>query len=250
MELNRQKTTIKSSVSEAIIDQGLRSYMLKVYNYMASGVLLTGVVALFLFKMSVVTGPNGEILSLTNLGNSIYNSGLAWIIMLAPLGVVFYMSFGIAKMSASKAQTVFWIFAGLMGASLSSIFLAYTGTSITRVFFITAGTFGAMSIYGYTTKRDLTKLGSFLFMGLIGIIIASLVNIFLKSSMMYFIISIIGVLVFVGLTAYDTQKIKNMYLASDSGELIGKKAVMGALTLYLDFINLFIMLLRLFGQRR
>ena len=223
MELNRQKTTIKSSVSEAIIDQGLRSYMLKVYNYMASGVLLTGVVALFLFKMSVVTGPNGEILSLTNLGNSIYNSGLAWIIMLAPLGVVFYMSFGIAKMSASKAQTVFWIFAGLMGASLSSIFLAYTGTSITRVFFITAGTFGAMSIYGYTTKRDLTKLGSFLFMGLIGIIIASLVNIFLKSSMMYFIISIIGVLVFVGLTAYDTQKIKNMYLASDSGELIGKK---------------------------
>ncbi len=250
MELNRQKTTIKSSVSEAIIDQGLRSYMLKVYNYMASGVLLTGVVALFLFKMSVVTGPNGEILSLTKLGNSIYNSGLAWIIMLAPLGVVFYMSFGIAKMSASKAQTVFWIFAGLMGASLSSIFLAYTGTSITRVFFITAGTFGAMSIYGYTTKRDLTKLGSFLFMGLIGIIIASLVNIFLKSSMMYFIISIIGVLVFVGLTAYDTQKIKNMYLASDSGELIGKKAVMGALTLYLDFINLFIMLLRLFGQRR
>ena len=250
MELNRQKTTIKSSVSEAIIDQGLRSYMLKVYNYMASGVLLTGVVALFLFKMSVVTGPNGEILSLTNLGNSIYNSGLAWIIMLAPLGVVFYMSFGIAKMSASKAQTVFWIFAGLMGASLSSIFLAYTGTSITRVFFITAGTFGAMSIYGYTTKRDLTKLGSFLFMGLIGIIIASLVNIFLKSSMMYFIISIIGVLVFVGLTAYDTQKIKNMYLASDSGELIGKKAVMGALTLYLDFINLFNMLLRLFGQRR
>ena len=229
MELNRQKTTIKSSVSEAIIDQGLRSYMLKVYNYMASGVLLTGVVALFLFKMSVVTGPNGEILSLTNLGNSIYNSGLAWIIMLAPLGVVFYMSFGIAKMSASKAQTVFWIFAGLMGASLSSIFLAYTGTSITRVFFITAGTFGAMSIYGYTTKRDLTKLGSFLFMGLIGIIIASLVNIFLKSSMMYFIISIIGVLVFVGLTAYDTQKIKNMYLASDSGELIGKKAVMGCL---------------------
>ena len=250
MELNRQKTTIKSSVSEAIIDQGLRSYMLKVYNYMASGVLLTGVVALFLFKMSVVTGPNGEILSLTNLGNSIYNSGLAWIIMLAPLGVVFYMSFGIAKMSASKAQTVFWIFAGLMGASLSSIFLAYTGTSITRVFFITAGTFGAMSIYGYTTKRDLTKLGSFLFMGLIGIIIASLVNIFLKSSMMYFIISIIGVLVFVGLTAYDTQKIKNMYLASDSGELIGKKAVMGALTLYLDFINLFIMLMQLFGQRR
>ena len=250
MEINKSKTTIQSSLSDAIIDQGLRSYMLKVYNYMASGVLLTGFIALFLFKMAVVSGPNGEIIGLTSLGNTIYNSGFAWVLMLAPLGVVFYMSFGIAKMSTAKAQTVFWIFAGLMGASLSSIFLAYTGTSITRVFFITSGTFGAMSIYGYTTKKDLTKLGSFLFMGLIGIIIASLVNLFLKSSMMYFVISIIGVLVFVGLTAYDTQKIKNMYLASDSGEMIGKKAVMGALTLYLDFINLFIMLLRLFGQRR
>ena len=250
MEINKSKTTIQSSLSDAIIDQGLRSYMLRVYNYMASGVLLTGFIALFLFKMAVVSGPNGEIIGLTSLGNTIYNSGFAWVLMLAPLGVVFYMSFGIAKMSTAKAQTVFWIFAGLMGASLSSIFLAYTGTSITRVFFITSGTFGAMSIYGYTTKKDLTKLGSFLFMGLIGIIIASLVNLFLKSSMMYFVISIIGVLVFVGLTAYDTQKIKNMYLASDSGEMIGKKAVMGALTLYLDFINLFIMLLRLFGQRR
>jgi len=153
-------------------------------------------------------------------------------------------------MSAAKAQTVFWIFSGLMGISLSSILLIYTGDSIARVFFITSATFGAMSIYGYTTKRDLTKLGSFLFMGLIGIIIASLVNIFLKSSMMYFIISILGVLIFVGLTAYDTQKIKNMYASTDTGEMIGKKAVMGALTLYLDFINLFIMLLRLFGQRR
>jgi FtsH-binding integral membrane protein len=160
------------------------------------------------------------------------------------------MSFGINKMSAAKAQTVFWIFAALMGISLSSIFLMYTGGSIARVFFITSGTFGAMSIYGYTTKRDLTKLGSFLMMGLIGIIIASLVNIFLKSPMMYFVISILGVLIFVGLTAYDTQKIKNMYAVSDTGELMGKKAVMGALTLYLDFINLFIMLLRLFGQRR
>ena len=138
MELNKQKATIRSSVSDTIIDQGLRSYMLKVYNYMASGVLLTGFVALILFKFSVVTNAGGEITGLTNLGNSIYNTGLAWVIMLAPLGIVFYMSFGIAKMSASKAQTVFWIFAALMGASLSSIFLAYTGTSITRVFFITA----------------------------------------------------------------------------------------------------------------
>ena len=224
--------------------------MLKVYNYMGSGVLLTGVIALMFFKMAVVTSDGGEIIGLTNFGNSIYNSGLKWVIMLAPLGVVFYMSFGIAKMSAAKAQTTFWIFAALMGASLSSIFLIYTGASITRVFFITAGTFGAMSIYGYTTKKDLTKFGSFLMMGLFGIIIASIVNMFMKSTMMYYVISILGVLIFVGLTAYDTQKIKNMYLASDSSEVIGKKAVMGALTLYLDFINLFIMLLRLFGQRR
>jgi FtsH-binding integral membrane protein len=250
MEFNKQTSTVKSSVSETIIDQGLRAYMLKVYNYMASGVLLTGVIALLFFKMAVVTSESGQIIGLTNFGNTIYASGLKWVLMLAPLGVVFYMSFGIAKMSASKAQTTFWVFAALMGASLSSIFLLYTGASITRVFFITAGTFGAMSIYGYTTKKDLTKLGSFLMMGLFGIIIASVVNIFMKSTMMYFVISILGVLIFVGLTAYDTQKIKNMYLASDSGELMGKKAVMGALTLYLDFINLFIMLLRLFGQRR
>jgi uncharacterized protein len=250
MELNRQNATTKSSASEAIIDQGLRAYMLKVYNYMASGVLLTGFISLLFFKLSVVTGTAGEIIGLTSFGSTIYTSGLKWVIMLAPLGVVFYMSFNIAKMTSAKAQSTFWVFAALMGASLSSIFLMYTGESITRVFFITAGTFGAMSIYGYTTKRDLTKLGSFLMMGLFGIIIASIVNIFMKSSMMYFVISILGVLIFVGLTAYDTQKIKNMYLVSDSGELMGKKAVMGALTLYLDFINLFIMLLRLFGQRR
>ena len=250
MEFNKQTATSKSSVSETIIDQGLRAYMLKVYNYMGSGVLLTGFVALLFFKMAVITADGGQIVGLTNFGNTIYASGLKWVIMLAPLGVVIYMSFGIARMSASKAQTTFWIFAALMGASLSSIFLLYTGASITRVFFITAGTFGAMSIYGYTTKKDLTKFGSFLMMGLFGIIIASVVNIFMKSSMMYFVISILGVLIFVGLTAYDTQKIKNMYTASDSGEIMGKKAVMGALTLYLDFINLFIMLLRLFGQRR
>ena len=164
--------------------------MLKVYNYMASGVLLTGFIALAFFKMAVVTSDGGQIVGLTNFGNTIYASGLKWVIMLAPLAIVFYMSFGIAKMSAAKAQTTFWIFAALMGASLSSIFLMYTGTSITRVFFITAGTFGAMSIYGYTTKRDLTKLGSFLMMGLFGIIIASLVNIFMKSPMMLSLIHI------------------------------------------------------------
>ena len=224
--------------------------MLKVYNYMATGVLLTGIVALISFNISVVTDASGAIVSFTEFGNTLFFSGFKWLVMLAPLGIVFYMSFGINKMSASKAQTVFWIFAALMGLSLSWILLVYTGKSVARVFFITSATFGAMSLYGYTTKRDLTKLGSFLMMGLIGIIIASLVNIFMKSSMMYFVISILGVLIFVGLTAYDTQKIKNMYLVSDSGEVVGKKAVMGALTLYLDFINLFIMLLRLFGQRR
>ena len=246
--LGRAKESAQQST--AVTDEGLRAYMLKVYNYMATGILMTGIIALITFKMSVVTDSSGSIVGLTQVGNAIYMSGLKWLVMLAPLGIVFYMSFGINKMSAAKAQTTFWIFAALMGLSLSSILLVYTGMSITRVFFICSATFGAMSIYGYTTKRDLTKLGSFLMMGLIGIIIASIVNIFMKSSMMYFVISILGVLIFVGLTAYDTQKIKNMYAASDTGELMGKKAVMGALTLYLDFINLFIMLLRLFGQRR
>jgi len=251
MEFNRENIrSTTTSTERHVIDEGLRAYMLKVYNYMASGILITGFISLFLFKLSVVTSIDGSITGLTSIGNALYNSALMWVVMLAPLGVVFYMSFGIRKMSAAKAQGTFWIFAALMGASLSSIFLIYTGASITRVFFITAGTFGSMSIYGYTTKRDLTKLGSFLMMGLFGIIIASIVNMFMKSTMMYYVISILGVLIFVGLTAYDTQKIKNMYLASDSGEMMGKKAVMGALTLYLDFINLFIMLLRLFGQRR
>ena len=253
MEFNKQNILNKvreATKSTVVMDEGLRAYMLKVYNYMATGILLTGIIALISFKMSVVTDASGAIAGFTNFGNALFFSSLKWVVMLAPLGIVLYMSFGIKKMSASKAQTVFWVFAALMGLSLSWILLIYTGVSVARVFFITSATFGAMSIYGYTTKRDLTKLGSFLMMGLIGIIIASLVNIFLKSSMMYFVISILGVLIFVGLTAYDTQKIKNMYQSSDTGELMGKKAVMGALTLYLDFINLFIMLLRLFGQRR
>jgi hypothetical protein len=232
------------------IDVGLRQYMLRVYNYMASGLALTGLVAYMLFQATAVTGPTGDIVGLTNLGVSLYTGPMMWIVALAPLGVVLYMSFGIRNMSASRAQTMFWVFAFLMGLSLSTIFLTYTQASIARVFFITASTFGAMSIYGYTTKRDLTGMGSFLFMGLIGIIIASIVNIFMQSSMMYFVISVLGVLIFVGLTAYDTQKIKNMYMAYDSGEVTAKKAIMGALTLYLDFINLFIMLLRLFGVRR
>ena len=254
MEFNKQNIQTKStSTTTYEIDEGLRAYMLKVYNFMASGVLLTGFISLLVFEISggmkITLGASG-LVGLTDFGQLIFNSGFRWIVMLAPLGVVIYMSFGIAKMSSSKAQMTFWIFAALMGASLASIFIVYEQMSIARVFFITAGTFGAMSIYGYTTKRDLTKLGSFLMMGLIGIIIASVVNMLMQSELMHFVISILGVLIFVGLTAYDTQKIKNMYLVSDSGELMGKKAVMGALTLYLDFINLFIMLLRLFGQRR
>ena len=254
MEFNKQNIQTKStSTTTHEIDEGLRAYMLKVYNFMASGVLLTGFISLLVFEISggmkITLGASG-LVGLTDFGQLIFNSGFRWIVMLAPLGIVIYMSFGIAKMSSSKAQMTFWIFAALMGASLASIFIVYEQMSIARVFFITAGTFGAMSIYGYTTKRDLTKLGSFLMMGLIGIIIASVVNMLMQSELMHFVISILGVLIFVGLTAYDTQKIKNMYLVSDSGELMGKKAVMGALTLYLDFINLFIMLLRLFGQRR
>ena len=250
MDFNRQNIFQATSAKTAVWDAGLRAYMLKVYNYMATGVLLTGIISLISFKLSADISASGQIIALKPYGNAIFNSGLKWIIMLAPLAVIFYMSFGINKMSTSRAQTVFWIFTILMGLSLSWVLIVFTGVSVARVFFITSATFGAMSIYGYTTKRDLTKLGSFLMMGLIGIIIASLVNIFLKSTMMHFVISILGVLIFVGLTAYDTQKIKNMYSASDTGELIGKKAIMGALALSLDFINLFIMLLRLFGQRR
>ena len=239
--------------STSAIDEGLRQYMMSVYNYMASGLALTGLVAYMLYQMvggSEIQIVNGVMYNLSPLGQSIYSGPLMWIIALAPLGVVLYMSFGIRGMSASRAQTMFWVFSFLMGLSLSSILLTYTGASIARVFFITASTFGAMSIYGYTTKRDLTGFGSFLFMGLIGIIIASIVNIFMQSPALYYGISILGVLIFVGLTAYDTQKIKNMYMAYDSAEVAAKKAIMGALTLYLDFINLFIMLLRLFGQRR
>ena len=232
------------------IDEGLRSYMLQVYNYMASGLALTGLVAYILFQATAVISPTGELIGLTSLGASLYTGPMMWVVMLAPLGVVMYMSFGIKSMSAARAQTMFWVFSFLMGLSLSTILLQYTGASIARVFFITASTFGAMSIYGYTTKRDLTGMGSFLYMGLIGIIIASVVNLFMQSPAIYFAVSVLGVLIFVGLTAYDTQKIKNMYMAYDSGEVAAKKAIMGALTLYLDFINLFIMLLRLFGQRR
>ena len=249
MALDFNQRTYSKTADQAGIDEGLRAYMLKVYNYMTTGLVLTGFIAYFFGKASVKAfTPNG--VEFTVLGQALFNSGLSWIIMLAPLGFVFYLSARINKMSVSSAQITFWLFASIMGLSLASVFVQFTGTSIARVFFITAGTFAAMSLYGYTTKRDLTKLGGFLFMGLIGIIIASIVNIFVQSGPMAFIISIIGVLVFVGLTAYDTQTIKNMYYAGDSDSVGSKKALMGALRLYLDFINLFILLLQLFGQRR
>ena len=236
---NDTQTTLDtgSRAKATEIDQGLRAYMLKVYNYMASGLVLTGVVAMATSQSE-------------GLMQAIYGTPLHWVVMLAPFGFIMALSFGLNKMSTSTVQALFWAFAGVMGLSLSYIFLAYTGASIARVFFITAGTFAGMSLYGYTTKRDLTGFGSFLMMGLIGLLIAMVVNIFLQSTMMHFIISAAGVLIFVGLTAYDTQKIKAIYSAQDAASTMTKKAIMGALTLYLDFINLFIMLLRLFGERR
>ncbi|WP_436643805.1 Bax inhibitor-1/YccA family protein [Microbaculum sp. FT89] len=232
-----------SHAGVGVIDEGLRAYMLQVYNYMAIGLAVTGVVAFGAFTMAVSGG------QLTGFGQAIYASPLKWLIMLAPLGMVFFLSARLNSLSLGGAQMAFWVFAALMGLSLSSIFLVYTGNSIARVFFITAASFGGLSLYGYTTKKDLSGWGSFLFMGLIGIIIASVVNIFLASSALQFAVSVIGVLVFAGLTAYDTQQIKEMYSAQDDGTTAGRKAIMGALRLYLDFINLFVMLLSLFGNR-
>ena len=250
MALDFNQRSFTKTADQAAIDEDLRANMLKVYNYMTTGLLLTGLVAYFFGKASIVTNDLGQIIGITSIGAMLFGSPLKWVVMLAPLGFVFYLSAKINKMSVSSAQITFWIFSAIMGLSLASIFIVYTQASIARVFFISSGTFAAMSLYGYTTKKDLTKLGGFLFMGLIGIIIASLVNLFFQSSALHFAISVIGVLVFVGLTAYDTQSIKNMYYAGDSESVGGKKALMGALRLYLDFINLFIMLLRLFGQRR
>jgi FtsH-binding integral membrane protein len=233
----------------AVVDEGLRSYMLRVYNYMGIGLVVTGLVAYFTYTQSFIE-QNGRIVGLTGLGNALYGSPLQWVVMLAPLAFVLVLSFGITKLSVATTQILFWVFAAVMGLSLASIFAVYTGGSIAKVFFISAATFGAMSLYGYTTKRDLTQIGSFLIMGLIGVVIASIVNIFLQSSGLGFAISIIGVLVFVGLTAWDTQKIKESYNVGFGAEVLAKGAIMGALSLYLDFINLFLMLLRLFGNQR
>ncbi|MDX1581643.1 MAG: Bax inhibitor-1/YccA family protein [Alphaproteobacteria bacterium] len=239
-EQYRSRYPAGARTADASIDQGLRSYMLRIYNYMASGVLLTGIVSYALASW-VVNNPE--------VAQTLYSGPLAWVIMLSPLAMVLVMSFGLNKLSPFALQACFWTFATLMGLSLSSIFLVYTGESIARTFFVAAAAFGGLSLWGYTTKKDLTGWGSFLIMGLFGIIIAAVVNIFLQSSMMDFVISCVGVLVFAGLTAYDTQKIKEMYYEGDGEAVATKKSVMAALSLYLDFINLFLMLLRLMGSR-
>jgi len=234
----------------AAIDAGLRAYMLRVYNYMAAAVALTGIVAWVTFNAAVTTDAAGKIVGLTSFGQAIFSGPMVIVLLLGTLGLVFFISFRIQSLQFTTALTLFMLYAGLLGVTLSSIFLAYTGASVTRVFFVSAASFGALSLYGYTTQRDLSAMGSFLIMGLFGIIIVSLVNLFLKSSGLDWAISIIGVGVFAGLTAYDTQRIKEMYDSMDDDGTLGRKAVMGALSLYLDFINLFLMLLRLMGDRR
>ena len=231
------RRTIAVGRAAAAVDEGLRQYMLRVYNYMASGLALTGIIAYLTASSETMI-------------QAIFGTPLMWLVMLAPLGFVFFLSFRINKMSFATAQLAFWAFAAVMGLSIAWIFIAFTGASIARVFFITAGTFAAMSLYGYTTKRDLSAWGSFLFMGLIGIIIAAVVNIFIGSTALQFAISVIGVIVFTGLTAYDTQSIKESYSANMDGTAQGRGAIIGALRLYLDFINLFIMLMQLLGSRR
>jgi FtsH-binding integral membrane protein len=246
---------VAGSRADAAIDEGLRAYMLKVYNLMALGLAITGLAALGTVMVATTNDPasavatlgNGKML--TNAGVALYSSPLKWVVMLAPLGMVFFLSARVHTMSVSAAQTSFWVFAALMGLSLSSIFLVYTAASIVQTFFITATAFGALSLWGYTTKRDLSGMGTFLVMGVFGLIIAMVVNIFLQSSALQFAISAIGVLVFSGLTAYDTQKIKEMYFEGDDVLVAGRKAIMGALTLYLDFINLFTFLLSFLGNR-
>ncbi|MCH8808734.1 MAG: Bax inhibitor-1/YccA family protein [Proteobacteria bacterium] len=227
----------RAQAEAAAVDVGLRAYMLRVYNYMCVALALTGAVAFY-----VSTSPT--------LLQAIYGTPLMWVVFLAPLGMVFFLSARIHKMSAGTAQTMFWIFAALVGLSLASIFIVYTGASVARVFFITAGAFAGLSLVGYTTKRDLSGMRTFLFMGVIGLVIAMVVNMFLGSSGLQLLISVAGVLIFAGLTAYDTQQIKLMYYEADSGEVATKKSIMGALRLYLDFLNMFIFLMHILGVSR
>lgn len=245
---DQDQMRVRVGAGDVAIDQGLRSYMLGVYNYMAGALAITGIVAYLAFTLAVTQTAGG--LELTSFGQAIFMSPLKWVVMLAPLGMVLLLGFRVQSMSLSAVQTTFWAYAGLMGLSLSTIFLVYTGNSIATTFFVTAASFGALSLYGYTTKRSLSAMGSFLMMGLFGIIIASLVQIFLQSPGLQFAISVLGVLIFAGLTAWDTQRIKEMYFAGDDASVAGKKAVMGALSLYLDFINLFLFMLRFMGNQR
>ena len=225
-----------AGADRALVDEGLRAFMLKVYNYMCLGLGVTGAVALFTASSETMM-------------QTIYGSPLAWVVMLSPLAFILVLSFGINKLSVGATQALFWAFAVVMGLSMSMIFMVYTDTSIARVFFVTAAAFAGLSLYGYTTKRSLSAMGSFMVMGLIGIIIAMVVNFFLQSSAMQFAISVIGILIFAGLTAWDTQKLKIMYAQADGTAVLEKSAIMGALTLYLDFVNMFYFMLHLFGGR-
>jgi len=238
---------------QVAIDAGLRAYMIRVYNYMGVGVALTGVVYWLTYQAAggdAIQVAGNRITGLTAFGQAIFGGPLTIVLFVGTLGLVFFLSFRINRLQPGTALGLFMLYAGLLGLMLSSIFLSYTGTSITRVFFISAASFGALSLYGYTTQRNLSPIGSFLIMGLFGLIIAMLVQMWLQSPGLNFAISVIGVLIFAGLTAWDTQQIKEMYDVNDDGTVAGRKAVMGALRLYLDFINLFLMMLRLFGDRR
>lgn len=247
MESRYQDRVITPGTVEAV-DAGLRAYMLRVYNYMMVGLGLTGVVALAITNVPALQKIFFKVVP-TAGGLSLQPTMLGFIGIFAPIALVFFLGFRAHKMSFAAAQTTFWVYAAVNGIAFSVAFMAYTATSVAMVFFITAATFGAMSLWGYVTKRDLSGMGSFLMMGVIGILIASVVNIFVGSSALHFAISVLGVLIFTGLTAYDTQQIKNMYLASDDAETSGKKAIMGALRLYIDFINMFWFLLQLLGNR-
>jgi FtsH-binding integral membrane protein len=248
-EQNRYAWGATAARTQVEVDQGLRAFMLGVYNHMVLGLAVTGLVALGTYMLATTTGVNGRT-ALTPFGQAIYLSPLKWVVMLAPLGFVFFMSFRMEQMASATARTLFLVFAAVMGLSLSSIFVVFTGQSITQVFFITAAAFGALSLYGYTTQRSLSAMGSFLIMGLFGLIIASLVNLFMQSGALQFAISVIGVLIFAGLTAWDTQRLKEMYIYGNmDGETAAKASIFGALSLYLNFINMFQMLLSLFGNR-
>ncbi len=235
--------------SAAEIDQGLRSFMLGVYNHMITGLAVSGLVAMGTNMLATTTTAAGRT-ALTPIGQMLYVSPLKWVIMLAPLAFILFFSFRADRMSASAARAMFYAFAAVMGLSLSTILVVFTKGSIVQMFFVTAAAFGALSLFGYTTKKSLSGWGSFLIMGLIGLMLASIVNIFMASSALTFAISAIGVLIFAGLTAWDTQRLKEMYIYSDlSAEEASKLSINGALSLYLNFINMFQMLLNLFGQR-